>query len=264
MKRKDFLTATGALGMAPLLSGFSNSASGAPESNQFVELIKYQLHVGAKQKLVADFYKDVAIPALNRLGIEKVGVFTMVYGPNSPSLYVVIPHPSLEAVYLNNEKLLLDKTYLADGDKFLNAPLNDTAFVRMEKTIMRGFNSLPKIEVPTELMGNANRIYEIRIYESPSPIIAKKKIHMFNEGGEIAIFKKTGLRPVLFGETIAGPAMPNLQYMLAFNSMEERDKNWAVFVASPEWTKLKQDPYYIDTVSCITDVILKPTGFSQI
>jgi len=264
MKRKDFLAATGALTMAPLLSGFSHSSDTPKDSNQFIELIKYQLHVGVKQKLVSDFYKDIAIPALNRIGVANVGVFTMLYGPNSPSLYIIIPHGSFEAVYSDNEKLLQDKTYMTDGDKFLNAPLNDTAFIRMEKTILRAFNSLPTIEIPMDILNNPNRIYEIRIYESPNAIAAKKKIQIFNEGGEIAIFKNTGLRPVLFGETIACAAMPNLQYMLVFNSMEERDKNWGLFVNSDGWNKLKQDPYYADTVSNITDIILKPTAFSQI
>ena len=41
---------------------------------------------------------------------------------------------------------------------------------------------------------------------------AKKKIEMFNEVGEIAIFKKTGLQPVFFGETIIGPKLPNHFY----------------------------------------------------
>lgn len=264
MNRKKFLASAGAMGLIPLIPSMGHTESSQKSSNQFVELLKYQLHPGEKQKRVADFYKDVAIPALNRIGIKNVGVFSGVYGPNNLSLYILIPHESLEAVYTDNEKLLQDKTYTTDGDKFLNAPMNDTAFVRFERTILRTFNSLPAIAVPSELMNNTNRIYEIRTYESPSPVAAKKKIQMFNEGGEIDIFKKTGLRPVLFGETIAGAAMPNLMYMLAFNNITERDANWEVFKNSPEWNKLKNDPYYADTVSCITDVILKPAAFSQI
>ena len=58
-----------------------------------------------------------------------------------------------------------------------------------------------------------SRILELRIYESHSTKAGQKKIEMFNEGGEIAIFRKTGLRPVFFGETLIGPLMPNLTYM---------------------------------------------------
>jgi hypothetical protein len=58
--------------------------------------------------------------------------------------------------------------------------------------------------------------------------------------------------------------MPNLNYMLAFDDMTDRDKRWGVFGGSPEWKKLSSDPQYKDTVSNITDIILQPTGYSQI
>jgi hypothetical protein len=87
---------------------------------------------------------------------------------------------------------------------------------------------------------------------------------MFNEGGEIAVFNKTGLAPVFFGETIVGPQMPNLTYMLVFDNLTDRDAKWKVFGGSPEWKKLSGDPQYKGTVSNITDFILKPTGYSQI
>ena len=87
---------------------------------------------------------------------------------------------------------------------------------------------------------------------------------MFNEGEEIAIFKKTGLTPVFFGETIIGPKLPNLTYMLVFEDLADRDKRWGVFGSSAEWRKLRGKTEYKNTVSNITDIILQPTGYSQI
>jgi len=58
--------------------------------------------------------------------------------------------------------------------------------------------------------------------------------------------------------------MPNLTYMLVFEDMADRDKKWKVFGSSPEWRKLRSNPAYKDTVSTITDIILRPTGYSQI
>jgi hypothetical protein len=94
--------------------------------------------------------------------------------------------------------------------------------------------------------------------------MGKKKVEMFNEGGEIAIFKKTGLTPVFFGESIIGPNLPNLNYMLAFKDMADRDQRWQVFRDDPDWKKLSANPAYRDTVSNITDIILRPTEYSQI
>ena len=109
-----------------------------------------------------------------------------------------------------------------------------------------------------------SRIFELRVYESHSLKAAKKKIAMFNEGDEIAIFRKTGLQPVFFGETLFGPAMPNLTYMLVFDSMETRNKHWDQFRTDPDWLTLREVPIYKDTVSNITDIILQPTSFSQV
>ena len=88
---------------------------------------------------------------------------------------------------------------------------------------------------------------------------------MFNEG-EIAIFRRTGLRPVFFGETLIGSRLPNLTYMLTFDNIEQRDKNWSTFVSDPEWKKLSTTPGYTDaeTVSNISNVLLSPAPYSQI
>ncbi len=128
---------------------------------------------------------------------------------------------------------------------------------------MLAFKDMPKLEAPTDAMGDG-RIFEWRIYESHSVKAGQKKIDMFNEGGEITIFKKTGLTPVFFGETLFGHAMPNLTYMLAFGSMATRDAAWQRFIEDPEWHALRDDPQYADTVSNISDIILRPTPFSQI
>jgi hypothetical protein len=120
---------------------------------------------------------------------------------------------------------------------------------------------MPKLEVP----GNKPRIFELRIYESHSKRANKKKIEMFNVG-EISIFRRTGLQPVFFGETLIGNRLPNLTYMLTYPDMATRDKNWAVFIADPEWRKLSTTPGYADAdiVSSISSVFLRPTPYSQI
>jgi hypothetical protein len=54
--------------------------------------------------------------------------------------------------------------------------------------------------------------------------------------------------------------------MLAFDSMESHDKNWAKFVADPEWKKLSATPGYTDAeiVSNISNILLRPASYSQI
>ena len=66
---------------------------------------------------------------------------------------------------------------------------------------------------------------------------------MFNKG-EIAIFRRAGLTPVFFGETLVGADMPNLTYMLVYEDMAAHDKQWSAFGADPEWKKLSTTPGY--------------------
>jgi hypothetical protein len=130
---------------------------------------------------------------------------------------------------------------------------------------MVAFEGMPKLEVPAAAAGNKPRIFELRTYESHSKKANLKKIEMFNRG-EIAIFRKTGLQPVFFGETLLGTRLPNLTYMVAFENLSAREKNWAAFGADPEWRKLSTMPEYADSeiVSSISSLFLRPAPYSQI
>ena len=267
MKRRTFLSASAALGMTPVM-GMSGLASSleqpAAEGRQYFEWIRYHLPLGSRAGYVANYYRDVAIPALNKAGIRNVGVFNVKHGPNDPTLHVIIPHPSFESIVTLNDRLLDDQSFVQAGERFLKPPLSEMAFVSMEKSILRAFTHLPEIVVPKQKIENKARIFQIRTYEAPSLTASVRKIHMFNEGGEIAIFKKTGLQPVLFGETIAGDRMPNLLYMLAFSDFADMDNAWNAFRNDPDWKKLSADSFYAETVSRANDWIWTPAAFSQI
>jgi hypothetical protein len=124
---------------------------------------------------------------------------------------------------------------------------------------------MPKLEVPATAADKKPRIFELRTYESHSKKANKKKIEMFNNG-EIAIFRRTGLQPVFFGETLIGAKLPNLTYMLTFENMPAHDKNWGAFGSDPEWKKLSATPGYTDPeiVTNISNVFLRPTAYSQV
>ena len=255
MKRREFLAAAGLAGVSSIASAKEESERGKRE---YFELRRYHLLNRSKTRVLGDFLQEVGIAAMNRVGIKTVGIFNAMYGPNDPTLYVLLVHKSLESVVTITERLMADREY-SKAD-FVHAAITEPAYVRYESSLMVAFSHMPKLEVPEK----KSRIFELRIYESHSIKAVKKKIEMFNEGGEIAIFKKTGLLPVFFGETLIGPKMPNLTYMLVFDDMAMRDKRWGTFGSDPGWRKLRANPAYKDTVSNITDIILRPTRYSQI
>ena len=88
---------------------------------------------------------------------------------------------------------------------------------------------------------------------------------MFNEG-EIGIFVRAGLAPVFFGDTVIGPRMPSLTYMLTFADVADLNAKWTVFGSDPAWQELSQRPGNTDPeiVSNISNLYLSPLSCSQI
>lgn len=262
MKRRDFLASSlAASASAGLARAESSGGRDRMAAREFYELRYYLLHRGPGVNLTHDYLRNAAIPALNRTGIKPVGVFNVMIGPESPSLFMLIPHPSAESVLTAWERVRSDPEYLKRGADFLNAPASNPAFVRVESELMAAFATHPRITPPPA----GPRIFELRTYESATKKANLTKIKMFNSG-EIDIFRRVGFHPVFFGEKLIGPRWPNLTYMLASASVEERNKHWAAFGADPQWKKLSSIPEYSDQqiVSNITNYLLKPAPYSQI
>lgn len=267
MKRRTFLKSS--LALAGASAAISDEPASAREIDakprQFYELRLYHLRRGPQTDLFDKFYRDAALPALNRAGITQVGVFSVAVGPDSPTMYVLLPHPSLESVTTLHDRINADADYQSIGSEFINAPATNPAYVRVESSLMSAFAGMPKLEAPSFPSGGKSRLFELRTYESHSWKAHKKKIEMF-ERGEISIFRRTGLPPVFFGQTLIGSHLPNLTYMLGFENAEARDKGWSAFVGDAEWLKLRSTPGYADAdiVSDISNVLLRPTTYSQI
>jgi hypothetical protein len=121
---------------------------------------------------------------------------------------------------------------------------------------------MPHLEAPE----NKPRIFELRQYQSATEAAGKKKIEMFNDEGEIDVFKRLGFKPVFWGETVIGPQRPNLTYMITFDDLEAKSAHWKAFGSDPEWKKISAMPEYADAllVSKITSTMLVPTTYSQI
>jgi hypothetical protein len=264
MKRREFLKSSVAVAGASALASTLNLSAAEdavkPE-REFYELRLYHLRRGPKLKVFDDFYRNAALPAFERLGIGPVGIFSVMTGPDSPTMYVLMPHKSIDSFGTLGERLHADAEYLKAGAEFINAPATDPAFIRIESSLMKAFTGMPKLAAP----GKKTRLFELRTYESHSKKANAKKIEMFNSG-EIDIFRRAGFDPVFFGENLIGSRLPSLTYMLSFEDIPAHDKSWGAFGADPEWKKLSSTPGYTDSeIICnISNLFLRPTAYSQI
>ena len=143
------------------------------------------------------------------------------------------------------------------------------AYSTLERSFMHSFSGMPRLETPTSV-ANPDRVFQLRIYESPSTGTAATKVHMFNSE-EIPIFRENGLHPVFFGETLSaltsvGTALPSLTYLLSFEDEAAKDAAWDSFRNAPEWKELSGRPEYADSklIRKITDIALRPAAFSQL
>ena len=265
MKRREFLkTSLVASAAAAATTSLAQTPGEKSESTrEFYELRLYQLRQGPMLGRFDKFYRDVAVPAWNRAGVSTVGVFDVMIGPDQPTKYVLLPFASWDTMNAAREKFESDKAVLES--EFANLPPTDPGYIRKQSSVLLAFKSVPKLEIPVQTKEKKSRIFELRTYEAHSRKANKKKVEMFDVG-ETDIFRRTGLQPVFFGESLVGTNLPSLTYMLVFDDMATRDKNWGQFGGHPDWKKLSTTPGYTNAeiLTNITSVFLRPTGYSQV
>lgn len=261
MTRRDFInvsTSTAAL----TLAGGSEAAGQPGAARQFYELRRYRIRVGHMRDTTRAYLKDALLPALGRLGLGPVGMFDVTTG-EPPTAVVLIPHASAESAVSAGRRLAGDAAYVKAADPFFNGPADRPAFDRVETSLLHAFEGMPQLQVPDT---GKPRIFELRRYEGPSEGASLRKIEMFDTGGELAIFRKVGFRPVFFGQTIFGVRLPQFEYMLAYGDMADRDKQWNAFRNDPDWKVLSQKEEYKDAaiMSGVTSTYLAPHPWSQL
>jgi hypothetical protein len=264
MKRRSFVKGSlisGAVAaIAPAVMA-ENKAS-MPSNLEHYELRVYTFKNEQQQKTTEDFYRDVFVPTIKKQINQPVGVFTELSPAGQTKLYVLVPFKSYTQAEDFYVKLETDKEYWAKGAAFLNAPASTPAFEKMDTSLLKAFKHTPVKVLPLK----EKRVFELRQYKSASEAAGKKKIEMFNDQGEIDIFKRLGFKPVFFAETIFGTDRPNLTYMVTFKDLDDKGAHWKSFGSDPEWKKISSVPEYADAllVSKITSTMLVPTDYSAI
>ena len=199
MKRREFLTTTVAASTLAGLGTASLTASAAERAGtggrEYYELRVYRLKSGANRDLLDAYVAKAAIPALNRLGVKPVGVFTEIDPKDGPALYLLGTYPSLEVFATATARLSADAEYQKAGAEYLNSPKTNPAFERIDSWLMLAFAGLPKLDLPAYCCERKPRVFEIRTYESNSELKAVKKVEMFN-AGEIDLMRQVGLGPI--------------------------------------------------------------------
>lgn len=242
------------------------SSSGMAKSTDYYQIQVYRLSGKVQEEKVDKFLKNAYLPALHRAGIKKAGVFKPIASDTARAgkyVFVWIPFTSPDHFAKTLDALEKDAVYQKDGVDFLGAPFDQPVFVRKESILLKAFSHAPNFVIPSYSTPPSQRIYELRSYEGGTENLFRKKVHMFNEGGEVALFKSLEFNALFYAEVISGSTMPNLMYMTTFADMASHDAHWNAFRNSPGWKKLSAMTEYKNTVSKNVTMLLHPTDYSD-
>ena len=252
-----------------LISVFLSATSYSKPKQEFYEIRIYHLENIQQEKMVDSYLQNALLPAMNRHGINRVGVFKPLSNDTAKIrlIYVLVPYKTEQQFVKLPALLEMDKQYNLDGQGYINALYNNTPYQRIESILLRAFRNMPVLQLPQ--FNNSpeykeKRIYELRSYEGPTEKLYRNKVHMFNEGGEIEIFRRLGFNAVFYGDVLIGSRTPNLMYMTSFDDKESRDAHWQAFRTDPAWKKLSGMEYYKRNVSKSTIILLKAASYSEI
>ncbi len=236
----------------------------AQDDREYYQIRVYHLKSDAQVSTVETYLEKSLLPALHEAGISNVGVFKPARKDTTGQrVFLLIPYRNFGDIPAIERKVQERLQSSAPAQAYRDAAHDNPPYERMEVILLSAFKLHPRLTKPTLKGPRAERVYELRSYEGHTEKIFQNKVHMFNEGGEIALFDRLGFNAVFYGEVIAGCRMPNLMYMTSFENMAERDQHWKTFGSDPEWKKLSSMPFYQKNVSRADINLLYPTSYSD-
>jgi NIPSNAP len=106
-------------------------------------------------------------------------------------------------------------------------------------------------------------IYELRVYRA-LPGRLPNLLARFNDH-TLRIWAKHGIRQVGFWTTVVGESANDLTYLLAWESMAERETKWTAFQSDKEWQQVRDESERDGPINLtIGNQFLAPTGFSAL
>jgi hypothetical protein len=229
--------------------GFKNILTASPREFYLIQI--YHCSTNKQIQGIDAYLQNTYLPYLHKTGIKKVGVFAPITNDTAvdKKLYVWIPMHSLKVLdELDQDLEQLDPMGKNEIVDLENAD-SSLPYNRVERIVTKSFKYQTQFEKNSSLTKSPDRIYEYRSYESPTENAHLRKVHMFNEGGEITLFKRLNFNAIFYSKAIVGDRMPNLIYMTSFNNMADRDEHWKAFGASPEWQSISNMPKYMKSVN---------------
>jgi hypothetical protein len=245
MDRRSFVETLGGYSMlAPL-----GRATASDRKTRFYALDAMYLKAGAQLPRIHDFVSKSLLPALAEAHSGPKIFLEALIAAHMPQFLAIYGFESWEQIWSVRRKLRANAPLARAAEEFERGP--EPPFEHQTTTLLEAAEYSPEIVEP-ETPPPSPRIFELRTYHSPTnrQLMA---LHERFAGPEIKIFHRSGVHPLFYTSTVIGQQMPNLTYLIPFESLAAREKAWAAFAADEEWKKVRQES--IDKHGQISSVI---------
>jgi hypothetical protein len=165
-------------------------------NREFYALRLYHFCDRRQQKLFDGFLPEggLCLPGSVR-EYPRLGVFTVMVGDASRRCSFVTSQ--VVRFYLSaTEEMMSDSEFQTAERGIHNAPADRSGRISAQRAADESVCGRPQNRIPSGAYAANSRVFELRIYESHSKKANRREIEMFNEG-ELAIFRRAGLQPVL-------------------------------------------------------------------
>ncbi|MDH3648318.1 MAG: NIPSNAP family protein [Saprospiraceae bacterium] len=249
--------------MLALVASFQTAAA---QDRQYYEVRIYQCSTADQLDRLEQYLEQAFIPLLHQHGTDNVGIFTSIDNDTASrkKVLILIPASDLSQLEELGDLMISTDQQAGSGKDYLMTSHEEPVYDRIQTSWHRAFEHMPILSKPSFSGPLSNRVFEYRSYEGASELLYRRKVHMFNEGGEIDLFTSLGFNAVFYAETLVGPRTPNLIYMTSFENMDSRNSHWDAFRADPRWKEMSSLDKYQHTVSKADIFLLRPTSYSDI
>jgi hypothetical protein len=230
MNRRTFASALAGLAATrPLWSAEGDRRT------RFYKLEAFQLKQGTQPARVHEWLSTGLLPRLSKIHAGPVIVLDAVFGPHTPQIVLVTGYSSFEEIWNVSSKIAGDAEANAAYEKLERG--TEVPFETQTVSLLEATPYSPEI---VSMKHDKQRYFELRIYHSPTRS-QLQALHQRMAGPEGKIFHRCGILPIFYSSGLAAQNLPNLTYLIPFDSLAAREKAWDTFTADAEWLKARKE-----------------------
>jgi len=237
LNRRNFV-AQFASGLAGAAAATERGSAASTPQNGFYLLESFRLQQGTQRTQLDEFFTSEFLPARDRIKASPALILEEI---GRHEVLVVVGGSSLAELGEMRAKIAADAALtkaLAKWESGPEPPYDSSEVALLEAAPY----SPPSLPVAPPDKAASLRCFELRVYHARSGTILRA-LHERLAGPETNLFARSGIHPVLCSNTIIGPDMPNLTYLIPFDSYGAFSKAWIAFNADQEWLKMVREEY---------------------